>query len=128
MKDLPLIAFSFRPTGFSRRAASGPALVWPSGRPDSVSARKYMLISELNVLPTDTPLQRFKCGLTTALAWLGAGVARYSFSVRLFHSWLHAGLSRRYPRLALQPADPNGGRLFHHVLVLAARPMRIRII
>jgi hypothetical protein len=29
-------------------------------------------ISELNTQPTDTPVQRFKCGLAVALAWLGA--------------------------------------------------------
>ena len=44
-----------------------------------------------------SPVQRFKCGVAVALAWLGARVVRYSFSVRLFHSLLHAGLSRRYP-------------------------------
>ena len=33
----------------------------------------------------------------TALTWLGARVVRYSFPVRLLHSLLHAGLSRRYP-------------------------------
>jgi len=54
-------------------------------------------ISELNTQPTDTPDQRFKCDLTTALTWLGARVVRYAFPVRLFHSRLHAGLSRRYP-------------------------------
>jgi hypothetical protein len=36
-------------------------------------------ISELNTQPAYTPVQRFKCGLTTALAWLGAKVVRYSF-------------------------------------------------
>ena len=54
-------------------------------------------ISELNTQPTDAPVQRFKCGLAAALAWLGARVVRYSFPVRLFHSLLQAGLSRRYP-------------------------------
>ena len=61
------------------------------------------MISELNTLPADAPLQRFKCGLTTALAWLGARMVRYSFPVRLFHSLLHAGLSRRYPERAHWP-------------------------
>ncbi len=37
-------------------------------------------ISELNTPPTYTPVQRFKCSLTTALAWLGARLVRYSFS------------------------------------------------
>ena len=54
-------------------------------------------ISELNTQPTDAPVQRFECGLTAALAWLGARVVRYSFPVRLFHSLLQAGLSRRFP-------------------------------
>jgi hypothetical protein len=39
-------------------------------------------ISELNTQPTDTPVQRFKCDLTTALTWLGARVVRYAFPVR----------------------------------------------
>src|SRR6516162_4097985 len=56
------------------------------------------VISELNTLPADTPVQRFKCSLTTALTWLGARVVRYSFPVRLSHSLLRAGLSRRCRR------------------------------
>ena len=40
-----------------------------------------LLFSELNGLPTYTPVQRFKCALTGALAWLGAKVDRYSFLV-----------------------------------------------
>src|SRR5260221_14337056 len=36
-------------------------------------------ISELNTQPTYTPVQRFKCGLSTALAWLGARVVCYAF-------------------------------------------------
>jgi hypothetical protein len=54
-------------------------------------------ISELNTQPTDAPVQRFECGLAAALTWLGVRVVRYSFPVRLFHSLLQAGLSRRYP-------------------------------
>ena len=38
-------------------------------------------ISELNTLPTYTPVQRFECGLTAALAWLGARSVRYSLPV-----------------------------------------------
>ena len=124
-KDLSLIAFSLRPANCSRAATGSPgSRAWsfsaclgsstprgraalalsrvallPSGWPDAVSSPNC-LISELHTLPTDAPVQRFKCGLTTALAWLGAGVDRYSFPVRLFHSLLHAGLSRRYPGLA----------------------------
>src|SRR5437016_13177687 len=58
---------------------------------------RYGFRRQLNTQPTDTPVRRFKCSLTTALTWLGARVVRYSFPVRLFHSLLHAGLSRRYP-------------------------------
>ena len=54
-------------------------------------------ISELNAQPTDAPVQRFECGLAAVLAWLGVRVVRYSFPVRLFHSLLQAGLSRRFP-------------------------------
>lgn len=68
----------------------------PSGPSDPVGSLIAM-ISELYTQPADTPVQRFKCGITAALAWLGARVVRYSFPVRLFHSLLHAGLSRRYP-------------------------------
>jgi hypothetical protein len=49
-----------------------------------------------------SPVQRFQCSLTVALTWLGARVVRYAFPVRLFHSLLHVGLSRRY--LAELPA------------------------
>ena len=34
------------------------------------------ILSKLNTLPTDTPIQRFECDLTAAPAWLGARVAR----------------------------------------------------
>jgi len=36
----------------------------------------HRLISELSTQPTDTPVQRFKCNLTAALAWLGARMIR----------------------------------------------------
>ena len=65
-------------------------------------------ISELNTQPTDAPVQRFKCGLAAALAWLGARVVRYSFPVRLFHSLLQAGLSRRYPVHLAHASRPDG--------------------
>src|SRR5438445_7072371 len=122
MEDLWLIAFSSRPAYFHGRRRGLPVLAhgvslhaWglrlrgaaprsryrecallPSVRADAVGSPEP-LISELNTQPTDTPVQRFKCDVTAALAWLGARVARYAFSVRLFHSLLHAGLSRRYP-------------------------------
>ena len=65
-------------------------------------------ISELNTQPTDTPVQRFKCGLAAALAWLGARVVRCSFPVRLLHSLLQAGLSRRYPVHLAHAARADG--------------------
>jgi hypothetical protein len=37
-------------------------------------------------------------------------MVRYSFPVRLFHSLLHAGLSRRYPRKSAY-ATPAGGEM-----------------
>ena len=122
MEDLWLIAFSSRPAHYPLAAAGSPgSRAWsfsaclgsstPRGRialalscyallpsvlSDAVGAPEHT-ISELNTQPTDTPVQRFKCGLAAALTRLGARVARYAFSVRLFHSLLHAGLSRRYP-------------------------------
>src|SRR5260370_14596244 len=36
-------------------------------------------ISALNTQPAYTPVQRFKCGLTTVLAWLGARAVCYAF-------------------------------------------------
>ena len=38
-------------------------------------------ISELNTPPAYPPVQRFEYGLTTALAWLGARLVRYSLPV-----------------------------------------------
>src|SRR5262245_49903909 len=43
-------------------------------------------ISELNIPPAYTPVQRFECNLTAALAWLGARLVRYSFSCMDFSS------------------------------------------
>jgi hypothetical protein len=40
------------------------------------SATLILRISELYVPPTYTPVQRFKCDLTIALAWLGAKLVR----------------------------------------------------
>ena len=37
-------------------------------------------ISELKIPPAYSPVQRFECSLTTALAWLGARLVRYSLS------------------------------------------------
>jgi hypothetical protein len=43
-------------------------------------------ISELNIPPAYTPVQRFECNLTAALAWLGARLVRYSLSCMDFSS------------------------------------------
>src|SRR6267378_2226069 len=129
-RDLSLIAFSLRPTPHCSRAATGSpgsrawsfsaclgsstpqgraalalacVALWPSMLSDAVGSLHHT-ISELNTQPTDTPVQRFKCGLTTALAWLGARVVRYSFPVRLFHSLLHAGF---IPALSRQEPGPT---------------------
>ena len=58
-------------------------------------------ISELNAQPTDTPAQRFKCDLTTALTWLGARVVRYTFPVRLFHSRVGSRTGAAFRRFSL---------------------------
>ena len=125
MRDSWLIAFSPRPANCPRAATGSPgSRAWsfsaclgsstpqgraalalscdallPSLQPDAVGSLKR-LISELNTQPTDTPVQRFGRSLAAALAWLGARAVRYAFPVRLFHSLLHAGLSRRYPERA----------------------------
>src|ERR1019366_4814450 len=130
-RDLSLTAFSLRSANRSRAATRSPgsraqsfsaclgpstppgqlrarislAVMLPSTPSDGVGTREHA-ISELNTQPTDTPVQRFKCGLATALTWLGARVARYAFPVRLFHSRLPAGLSRRYPKLPPSPLLP----------------------
>jgi hypothetical protein len=123
MRDSWLIAFSPRPANCPRAATGSPgsrawsfsaclgsstpqgrvalalacAALWPSVPLDAVGSLHHT-ISELDTQPTDTPVQRFKCSLTAALAWLGrARAARYAFPVRLLHSLLHAGLSQRYP-------------------------------
>src|SRR6516162_11665396 len=62
------------------------------------------VISELNTLPADTPVQRFKCSLTTALTWLGARVVRYSFPVRLSHSLVGSRTGAALRRFGLSVA------------------------
>src|SRR5207245_7763366 len=91
-----LHAWGLRLRGVAPRSQYRVCALLPSVPPDDVGSPERG-ISELNTQPTDTPVQRFKCDVTAALTWLGARVVRYSFSVRLFHSLLHAGLSRRYP-------------------------------
>jgi len=100
--------------------------VLPSAYSDSVGTQNQ-LISELNTLPADTPVQRFKCDLTTALAWLGARVARYAFPVRLFHSLLHAGLSRRYPERRSAPAGGASSATFSVTTVAVGAATAVKI-
>ena len=144
MGDLWLIAFSPRPASYPRAATGSPgSRAWsfsaclgsstpqgraalalscdallPSWQPDAVGSL-HRLISELNTQPTDTPVQRFGCGLSTAPTWLGARVVRYAFPVRLFHSLLHAGLSRRI-QITNLPHIPRVFMIFGGPL----RPMR----
>jgi hypothetical protein len=85
---------------FSDRAGSPgssrialPAML-PSGLVNGVGTPNS-LISRFNSPACTYPFQRFASVLTDADAWFGATVVRYSFDVGLFHSFLHAGLSRR---------------------------------
>jgi hypothetical protein len=66
----------------------------PSGLVNGVGTLES-LISRLNSPACTYPFQRFASALTDVDAWFGATVDRYSFDVGLFHSFLHAGLSRR---------------------------------
>jgi len=99
-----------------RRACGALALprtpVWPSGCRDTVGALIDIFRSSLlrDTQPAYAPVQRFHGGLAIALAWLGVRMVRYSFPVWLFHSLLHVGLSRRYPRLqsCRRTAGTNG--------------------
>src|SRR5260370_14471753 len=91
-----LHAWGLRLRGAAPRSRYRECALLPSVRADAVGSPKP-LISELNTQPTDSPVQRFKCDVTAALTWLGARVARHSFSVRLFHSLPQPGFSRRYP-------------------------------
>ena len=70
--------------------------------------------SKLNTQPADALCLRFDGGLTTATARLKGQVVRYSFPVGLFHSLLHAGLSRRTPSPGIHrplPSSTFGTRL-----------------
>ena len=60
-------------------------------------------ISELNTQPAYTPVQRFECGLTTVLAWLGARVVCLCLS--LYDSFIH------YSTPVYPDAIPAGGPL-----------------
>ena len=68
-------------------------------------------LTKLNTLPTDPSCLRF--GLPSRFGRKARGqVGRYSFPVGLFHSLLHAGLSRRSdgllrPRLTESPPQPT---------------------
>jgi hypothetical protein len=79
----PRIRFFARSRIAFRRSDAGGALKHPP--------------AERHTQPTDTSVQRFVDGLAAASTWLGARVVRYSFPVRLLHSRLCTGLSRRYP-------------------------------
>jgi len=81
-------------TGSSRIAL--PAML-PSGLVNGVGTLDS-LISRLNSPACTYPFQRFASVLTDENAWFRATVVRYSFGVGLFHSFLHAGLSRRSNR------------------------------
>ena len=127
IRDLSLLAFSQRSVSSRPRTSTGSlgSRAWsfyaclgsstPQGRDALAMARTAVLPSVLrdavgaldsrfrssqlrDTQPAYTPVQRFQCGLATALTWLGARMVRYSFPVGLFPSLLHAGLSRRYPR------------------------------
>jgi hypothetical protein len=70
-----------------RRACDALALtraaVWPSGCRDAVGALIVRFRSShlRDTQPAYAPVQRFHGGLTTALAWLGVRMVRYSFPV-----------------------------------------------
>jgi len=66
-------------------------------------------ISELNTQPAYTPVQRFKCSLATALAWLGVRMVATPF---LCDSFIH------YSTPVYPDAIPAGGLL--HGGLLAA--------
>jgi|GraSoiStandDraft_50_1057286.scaffolds.fasta_scaffold85616_1 hypothetical protein len=51
------------------------ATLLPSGWGDTVGSPHFRFRSSIS-LPAYTPVQRFKCSLTTALAWLGARMVR----------------------------------------------------
>src|SRR4029450_2299692 len=77
-----------------------PPAMLPSACHDGVGTPIFP-ISRLNSWPVRTPVHRFAAPSRVANAWLGATVGRYSFGVGLFHPHLHAGLSRRFPWLAV---------------------------
>jgi hypothetical protein len=69
-----------------RRAGDALALthttVLPSVQRDAVGALDFAISELINfrdTQPAYAPVQRFKCSLTTALAWLGVRMVRYSF-------------------------------------------------
>ena len=105
--EVSLHAWGLRLRGAAPCSRFRNSALLPSVLPDAVGSPKRK-ISELNTQPADTPVQRFKCDVAAALTWLGARVVRYTFPVRLFHSLLHAGLSRRYPgRIACPTCVPD---------------------
>lgn len=73
-------------------------------KPNSVGTRDC-LISELNLWACVYPCRCYTHGVTTASVRLRASVFGYNFAVRLFHSQLQAGLSRRF--LGILPVLPD---------------------
>ncbi len=74
---------------------------------DSVGTPK-VLISRLNSPACTCPCQRFATPSRVAGALLGAVVCRSPFDAELFHLLLHAGLSRRFPKITRNRRAVNG--------------------
>ena len=102
-----------------RRAVQGLALAFPvhvAFRLRQGRRRPDCAFSKLNTQPTYTPVYASTCAPRDAPRKTRGRVDRYSFLVRLFHSLLQAGLSRRtgatfftpHAHLAKQLSDPTG--------------------
>jgi len=88
---------SLTPQGGRALALPRTALL-PSAWPDIVGSLfcRFRSSHLRDTQPAYAPVQRFGCVVAAAPAWLGVRMVRYSFPVWLFHSLLHAGLSRRF--------------------------------
>src|SRR5580704_4549955 len=72
---------------------------WPCCLPLlSTGSAPRISFTKLNTRPTDASVYALAHRLAAARARLKARMVRYSFPVGLFHSQLHAGLSRRTDR------------------------------
>ena len=112
---------SSTPQGRGALALSHTALL-PSGWGDTVGSL-ISQFSELNTQPAYTPVQRFKCSLTTALAWLGARMVRYCLSCMT----LSFTAPRRFiPTLSLQVCSPPRSSLPLRILPQGSRGFYIR--